>query len=463
MFRSLAHGKRVVNGLSGFVPVALRDLALLLTVPGDPLSSEGAGGAPGGIHPLRYLVVRLADHRLVRAWQPTWHRLRKAPSTVAAISRHLWAYYLYEILPTPEQGRVVERWVSYDFLVTHPVLEATVRPLGHEPGRGDWVDVALNGHPLTRMSLDGPRELRLRLRSPFRRAAPNVIRFTYGYDLVDPVVAGREVGTTGVRGLVDLVVTSAGQPNGDVASILVNTVERAPNRRGTTWSRLMRPVTSSEPKRSIPSRILMRRSGLRGGSTRCRPGPSWPARSRTRAPNGSTRGPSTHSRTLGVQGDLRGRYRESHGFVGVKGASVGSALEGMGARRVTLEVGKVRPTEFRAGGSLGIELTSFGLRGGRVDGSVPRARPVVMASCEPRGRPSERVPTPCGYGPTSVARAPAILAACARWSRAAPASPAATSCGASSRAATRCGFSTRPRGCSTTSSSGSGRRSRSGA
>ena len=70
-------------------------------------------------------------------------------------------------------------------------------------------------------------------------------------------------------------------------------------------------------------------------------------------------------RTLGVLGDLRGRFRESHGFVGVKGAPVGSALEVMGARRVTLAVGTVRPTEFIADGALGIELTSFALRASR--------------------------------------------------------------------------------------------------
>jgi hypothetical protein len=46
----------------------------------------------------------------------------------------------------------------------------------------------------------------------------------------------------------------------------------------------------------------------------------------------------------------------------VKGASVGSVLEGMGARHVTLAVGKVRPLEFRAGDTIGMELTTFELR-----------------------------------------------------------------------------------------------------
>jgi hypothetical protein len=71
-------------------------------------------------------------------------------------------------------------------------------------------------------------------------------------------------------------------------------------------------------------------------------------------------------RTIGVVGSLTGRFRESHGFVGAKGAPAGTALEGMGARRVTLAVGKVRPTEFMVGGTVGVELTSFALRAARV-------------------------------------------------------------------------------------------------
>ena len=67
---------------------------------------------------------------------------------------------------------------------------------------------------------------------PFRRAAPNVIRLAYGYELVGPAEARREIGRTGVRSPVDLVVVSGGKPHGDVASVRVNTVERAANRRG---------------------------------------------------------------------------------------------------------------------------------------------------------------------------------------------------------------------------------------
>ena len=59
-------------------------------------------------------------------------------------------------------------------------------------------------------------------------------------------------------------------------------------------------------------------------------------------------------RTLGVAGDLRGHFRESHAFVGVKGGPPGTALEALGPRPVELSVGRIE-----AGVQLGFELTQF--------------------------------------------------------------------------------------------------------
>jgi hypothetical protein len=375
MFRSLAHGKRVVNGLSGFVPAALRDLSVLLSVPGNPLSPESQA-ALQRIYPLRYLVVRLADHRLARAWEPTWRHLRRVhPPTL----RHLGTYGdadLYEILPVPERGRVLERWVSYDFLVAHPVLETTLRSMSHEPGRADWVEIALNDRPLARVPLDPARTFRLRLPPPFRRAAPNVIRLTHGYERLD----GPRIGTTGIRSPVDLVIVSGGQPHGDVASIRVNGVEHAPNRRGYN-------LLAREPA----GRLL----GAEAFDTFHDPGAAgrlarWlealPAETIVAGAvkdEGSGHLDETAIRALravGVQGDLRGRFRESHGFVGVKGAPPGSALEGLGPRRVTLVVGQASGGAIPDGGP-GFQLEAFALRAerraadrGAADPAAPPAR-----------------------------------------------------------------------------------------
>ena len=114
---------------------------------------------------------------------------------------------LYEILPAPEQGLILERWVSYDFLVDHPLLEASVRPIARRAGRAAWVELTLNDRRLTRVPLDHPRLLRHRLEPPYRRAAPNVIRLTYGYERVGRR-PGADIGVTGVRSPVDVVVAS---------------------------------------------------------------------------------------------------------------------------------------------------------------------------------------------------------------------------------------------------------------
>jgi hypothetical protein len=361
MFRSLAHGKRVVNGLSGFVPTSLRELSSLLSERDTPFPSD-AQAALRRIHPLRYLVVRLADHHLVGAWESTWQRLRRSPPRFL---RHRGTHGdadLYEILPVPERGLVLERLVSYDFLMAHPVLEATVRPLGHQPGRTGWAEVALNDRPLARVGLDGPRPLRLRLRPPFRRAAPNVIRLTYGYDRVDADAARFGIGTTGVPSPVDLAVVSGGQPHGDVASIRINAVERAGNRRGYNL------VALDPTGHLLGAETFDTFFDPDAAGRLARWVHGWPAGTIVAGAvkdEASGRLDETAVRALrgvGVLGDLRGRFRDSHAFVGVQGAPPGSALEGAGPWRVVLTVGEARPEDFGDGSPLGLELTAFALR-----------------------------------------------------------------------------------------------------
>jgi hypothetical protein len=360
MFRSLAHGKRVVNGLSGFVPAALRDLSLLLSAPDAPFPAA-AQAALQRIYPLRYVVVRLSDHYLAHAWQPTWHKLRRAPPPFL---RHRGTYGrddLYEILPAPEQGLDLERWVSYDFLVDHPVLEASVRPIARRPGRAAWAELTLNDRRLTRVPLDRPRLLRYRLEPPYRRAAPNVIRLTYGYERVGRR-PGADIGATGMRSPVDVVVVSGGQAHGDVASIRLNAVEHARNRRGynlvaldpagqilgtEAFDTFFDPAASRELARWVDA---LPPGSIVAGAVRDE------ASGRLDAAAVRALG------TLGVRGDLRHRFRSSHAFVGVKGAAPGTALEDDGPRQIRLAVGDADPAEFSGPGPVGLELTTFALR-----------------------------------------------------------------------------------------------------
>jgi hypothetical protein len=361
MFRSLDHGKRVVNGLSGFVPAALRDLSVLLSARDAPFPAA-AQAAIHRIYPLRYLVVRLADHHLAPAWQPTWHRLRRAPPHFL---RHRGTYGdddLYEILAVPEQGLLLERWVSYDFLVDHPVLEASVRPLRPHPGRAAWVDLALNGRSVARVPLDRPQLLRRRLQPPYQRAAPNVIRLTYGYDRIGPGSPRAEIGTTGVRSPVDLVVVSGGQPHGDVGSVRVNAVERGQSRRGYTLVSLDRAgrVLAAE---TFDTFLDPTAAGRLAAWVAALPAGTIVAGTVKDDASGRLDGAAVQALgTLGVLGDLRTRYRDSHAFVGVKGARPGTALEEVGPRRIVLAVGEGEPEEYRDERTAGLELTTFALR-----------------------------------------------------------------------------------------------------
>ncbi|HEX2501572.1 MAG TPA: interleukin-like EMT inducer domain-containing protein [Methylomirabilota bacterium] len=361
MFRSIGHGKRVVNGLSGFVPSALRDLSLLLSEPETPFDAE-AQAALQRIYPLRYLVVRLTDHHLAKVWQPTWHRLRRIHPPIL---RHRGTHGdtdLYEILAMPERGLVLERWVSYGFLVAHPVLEATVRPVAHQPGRAAWVEVAVNDRPVVRAPLQEPHRLRLRLHPPFRRAAPNMIRLTYGYDRIGPTGDRHAIGTTGVRSPVDLVVVSAGQPHGDAASVRINAVEHAGNRRGYNLVALD-PAGRLLDRAAFDTFLEPDAAGRLARWIDELPAGTIVAGAAKDDASGRLDGTAHEAlRTLGVVGDLRGRFRDSHAFVGVKGAPPGSALEGLGPRRVALAVGEARPEEFLAEDPGGFELTSFSLR-----------------------------------------------------------------------------------------------------
>jgi Interleukin-like EMT inducer len=170
------------------------------------------------------------------------------------------------------------------------------------------------------------------------------------------VDAAYEIGRTGRRSPADLQVRSGGQLWGDRASIEVNGAEHAGNRRGYNLVAL-EPAgrvrgagifdTFADP--AAPARLAAWVAALPPG-TIVAGAVKDEASGRLDAPAVDALG------ALGVRGDLRGRFRESHAFVGVKGGPPGSALEDLGARPLALTVG-------RAVAGLGLELTEFALVG----------------------------------------------------------------------------------------------------
>ena len=357
MFRSLYHGKRVVNGHSGFVPPSLRDLCLLLREPGPPFPIVAARDAFRRVHALRYVVARLGSSEFQDEWRAPWLQLRREAPPWLRFRGTYGSDDLYEVVSLPEHRRHVKRLVSRDMLVQHPWLKLGVAPLGSWGLTEQAVDVRLNGRLLRRLPLTGPVTAEVLVGFPGPQAAPSVITADYVY--VPPPGWLRDdlyrIGRTGVKAPGDLYVSSAGRPYGDGRStIQLNGRDLASASRGYNLVALAPDggargagVFDTCGDADAAARLAAWVSALPGGTIVLG----------AVSDEGSTQlGADAVAAlsTLGVETDMRGRFRESHAFVGVKGAAHGAALEGAGPRVVELRVGS---PEFPPG----FALTEFTL------------------------------------------------------------------------------------------------------
>ncbi len=152
----------------------------------------------------------------------------------------------------------------------------------------------------------------------------------------------------------DLRVRSAGQPYGESASIVLDGLELAPNDRGYNLVAFapdgaVRAAAAFDTfyDAGAAARLAALIRGLPDGTLVA-------GAVRDEASNRLTEEAVAALRALGVSGDLRGRFRESHAFVGMKGAAAGTALEALGPRALEVNVGETPTT-------LGFELQSFAL------------------------------------------------------------------------------------------------------
>jgi Interleukin-like EMT inducer len=352
MFRSLWHGKRLVNGISGYIPVYIRELSGPVP-PGPPLPGPEAQALLRQVYPLRYFVVRLKE--LPTEWVPEWQAARRNAPPLLRFTGTFGDDDLYEVVPLPERGVRSERWVSREFLRRQPVLHMRLRPLVSDPDLDQSVEVLLNGEPVERLALNSEVTKRVALPPPLLRVVPNVVELRYGYLRPASSPDDRsQIGTTGVLSPGDLRVSSAGRPYGNVSSIRFNGSELSRNRRGYN-------VVALDPGGRVLTMAGFDTFEATAESDRfeawVRELPMGTIIAGAVSDEGSahlTRGAVSALWTLGVVGDLRGRYRESHAFVGVKGARPGTALEAFGPHRIDLSVGRPRL-------DLGYELADFAL------------------------------------------------------------------------------------------------------
>ena len=358
MVRSLHHGKRLVNGLSGFVPPLIVELSDLWSRRAEPFPAPEAQAMLRRIYPLRHLVVRLGNPSVSLEWRLRWLALRQAPPPVLQFVGTFGNDDLYRVVPLPEHGRRFERIVSYELVRTRPILRVALRPRPHREDLDQYVDAYLNNVPVGRVHVNQETIARLALPLPSLRAMPSVVTFVHGHGRPPTALdAAYRIGTTGVLFPGDLVVTGGSldldKSERDV-SIRLNEIELAPNRRGynlvaldstgrlvgaavfDTYDRKGASAELAAWVGALPPRIIV------VGTVR-------DEASRFLDESGVQA-----LRTLGVAGDLRGHFREVHLFVGVKGAQPGSALERLGRPTAKLIVGYPDPER-------GVELTGFEL------------------------------------------------------------------------------------------------------
>lgn len=355
-FMSINHWKRIVNGASGFSPMGppvTRDISGVLSTPeqpGDPFPGAAARRYLLGLHPLRYVVVHNA--LLDEAEQVKWRKLADAPW--ARLVGRYGRDDLYR-LSGDLAGPSLEKLFSWDYARDKHAVEFEARATGPGAARR-WIDMALNGHPIGRIELDdGWTHVALPLAGPRHRSAPNAISIDLHYRDSD-ARSRRDIGETGVTSPVDLQLVSAGMDVGNEGSIYVNGDQFARARRGynlvaidlgggeVLWSDVFDTLVS--PAESVR---------LAAAVDRLPAGTIVAGAVKDEASGALTAEAVAALRSLGAAEDIRGRYRVSHLFVGVKGAPPGTALEQSGYATLAATLGY-------APGQLAVETRGFALR-----------------------------------------------------------------------------------------------------
>jgi hypothetical protein len=352
-FWSIAHGKRIVNGASGFLPPLTHEISAVLSrpeAPGAPFPSGKALGFLTGIHPLRYVVVH--NDLIPPDEQRKWRRLAEVPWA------HLAGTYgpadLYR-LTGDAAGPRVDKLFSWDYARTRREIAFQARSIG-PAGAERWVEVRLNGRLVGRHDLgDGWTAVTLPLEGPLHHSAPNTVALVHRYRRPGP--SPGPIGLTGVPAPpVDLFLASAGYLVGDRASILVDGVEQAPDTRGynvvavdpTTgavlWARAFDTHAVPAESRQMAEAI----AGLARGTVVA-------VAVKDEAAQALTAEAVAALRSIGAREDIRGHHRVSHVVLGVKGAPPGTAAEESGDRPVELALG-TPPART------GLEVRDFTLR-----------------------------------------------------------------------------------------------------
>jgi hypothetical protein len=146
--------------------------------------------------------------------------------------------------------------------------------------------------------------------------------------------ASRGIGTTGVESPVSIVASSAGQEVGDLAEIHVLGRDVSPDGRGYNVAVIDPGRGSVEATASFDTHLDEGASAaLAAFLAQVPPGHIVAVAAADEASRLLGEDAVEALRGLGAAGDLRGRFRWGHAFIGVQGAAPGSALEALDWKR----------------------------------------------------------------------------------------------------------------------------------
>jgi hypothetical protein len=337
---TVLHGKRLVNGSSGFDPPftdAIREAATELPRP-DALALIRS------VYPLRYVLAHLDQLRPDE--RALWEDFGRTPPDGLRVVGRFGPTLVFEP-GGPETSRRWERTFSTDLVAARPHARVRVALAREDPEIEPTVEVSFNGRSLTRV-IPGPSpvEVRVPLPPPYPRVDRNLVGLELTYRL-RPGVHGDaryRIGETGLRSPVDLMVMSAGKPYGRAASILVNGADLSRHRRGYNV------VVIDEHSGEVVARELFDTFIARSESARL-------AEFIGRVPAGAIVVAAIKEDGVGQLGDdavqalhsVGGRVDPrsgglfvSHLVIGAKGAPPGTAVEAFGPGRLTRAVGQDR-------------------------------------------------------------------------------------------------------------------------
>jgi hypothetical protein len=311
--------------------------------------------------PLLRFIDEALPLSLVDEWQGADWQGRPATMRLYQVTEKGPAAWSADLSTTEGALHLAEGWAA---LPTGPggvryALRPQVDLLLDLPAEGGWlelelaslggpVEASLDGRPLPVIDVDSTDETATtRIAIPAGMANQLVDRLTLRFTgepapatsrFSPPGPAGWPVGTTGVRldPDVSVVVRSAGEEVGDFAHVFVNGVDAAPDQRGYNLvaltsdgqvldSALFDTLTSEEEATAMAAWLEQ-----------------WPAGTVIAgavADEASLKLNQTAVdglRKIGVTGDLRGKFRWSHAFIGAVSSSTGGTPPGSAVESMSL-------------------------------------------------------------------------------------------------------------------------------